>query len=55
MSTAIIVSVVVIAVIAGGLLSLLRSKRTGMPSRDVLDRATRRSRELEAHDKEADR
>ena len=55
MSTAIIVSVVVIAVIAGGVLSLLRSTRTGMPSRDVLDRATRRARELEAHDKEADR
>jgi hypothetical protein len=55
MSTVIIVSVVVMAVIAGGVLSLLRSTRTGMPSRDVLDRAARRARELEAHDKEADR
>lgn len=55
MSTAIIVSLVVIAVIAGGILSLLRSAKTGMPPRDVLDRATRRARELEARDKEADR
>jgi hypothetical protein len=55
MSTAIIVTLVVIAVIAGGILSLLRSTRTGMPSRDVLDRATRRARELDARDKEADR
>ena len=55
MSTAIIVTVVVIAVIAGGVLTLLKSTRTGMPSRDVLDRATRRARELEARDREADR
>lgn len=55
MSTAIIVSVVVIVVLAGGVLSLLRSTRSGMPSRDVLDRATRRARELEARDKESDR
>lgn len=55
MSKAIIVSVIVIAVIAGGVLSLLRSARTGMPARDVLDRATRRARELEARDEEADR
>jgi hypothetical protein len=52
MFTAIVVSVVVIAVIAGGVLGLLKSKRAGMPSRDVLDRAKRRAREL---DKEADR
>jgi hypothetical protein len=52
MSTAIIVSVVVIVVIAGGVLSLLRSTRTGMPSQDVLDRATRRARQLEARDQE---
>ena len=55
MSAAIIVSIVVIIIIAGGLVSLLRSTRTGMPSRDVLDRATRRAREQEARDKESDR
>jgi hypothetical protein len=55
MSTAIIVSIIVVAVIAGGVLSLLRSTRTGMPGRDVLDRATRRARELEARDEDADR
>ena len=55
MFTAIIVSIIVITVIAGGVLSLLRSTRTGMPSRDVLDRATRRARELEVRDEKADR
>ena len=54
MATAIIVSIVVAIVIAGGVFSLLRGTRTGMPSRDVLDRATRRARELEALDKESD-
>ena len=54
MTLAIIVSIVVLAVIAGGIFRLLRSTRTGMPSRDVLDRATRRSRELEARDKDSD-
>ena len=52
MATAIVVSIVVVVVIAGGVFSLLKSTRTGMPSRDVLDRATRRARELEARDKE---
>jgi hypothetical protein len=54
MPTAIIVGIVVLVVIAGGVLSLLRSTRTGMPTRDVLDRAERRERELEASDKESD-
>ncbi len=54
MVTAIIVSIVVAVVIAGGVLSLLKSTRSGMPSREVLDRATRRAQELEARDKESD-
>jgi hypothetical protein len=52
MSTAVIVIVVVIVVIVGGVLTLRSSARTGMPAQDVLDRASRRARELEARDKD---
>ena len=53
MSTAAIVtSVVVIVLIVGGVLSLRASAKTGMPSKDVLDRASRRAREREARDEE---
>jgi hypothetical protein len=51
MRTAIIVILIVLALIVGGLLTLRRSAKTGMPSKDVLDRATRRARELEAQEK----
>jgi hypothetical protein len=51
MSTAAIVIVVVIVLIVGGVLSLRASAKTGMPPPDVLDRATRRARELDAEDK----
>jgi hypothetical protein len=51
MSTAAIVIVVVTVVIVGGVLSLRSSAKTGMPAQDVLDRARRRARELEARDK----
>ena len=51
MSTAAIVIVVVLVVIVGGVLSLRSSARTGMPSQDVLDRASRRARELDAKEK----
>jgi hypothetical protein len=54
MLTAIIVLVVVIAFVAGTILSLRRSAKTGMPSRDVLERATRRARELEAKEKKTE-
>jgi hypothetical protein len=49
--TAIIVFVVVCAFIAGTVLALRRSANQGMPSKDVLERATRRARELEAQEK----
>ena len=45
---------VVIAVIVGGLLTLRRSGRTGMPDEEVLKRAAKRAREQSAKD-EADR
>jgi hypothetical protein len=52
MSTAVIVIVIVGAVLAGTILSLRKSTRTGMPPKDVLDRATRRARELEQQEKD---
>ena len=53
MSTAAIVIVVVMVVIVGGVLSLRSSAKTGMPAKDVLDRASRRTRELDAkHEKD---
>jgi hypothetical protein len=51
-AAAIVTIVVVIVLIAGGVSSLRASAKTGMPSKDVLDRASRRARELEARDKE---
>jgi hypothetical protein len=47
MRTAIVLTVIILALIVGGLLTLRRSARTGMPSRDILERATRRAQELE--------
>ena len=47
-----IIIVVVVVVLAGTLLSLLSSTRTGMPSKDVLERAKRRERELDSREKE---
>jgi hypothetical protein len=46
MSTAAIV--VVLGIIIGGVLALRASARTGMPSKDVLDRATRRAKQLDS-------
>jgi hypothetical protein len=54
MLTAIIVSVVVIGVVVGGIMSLRSSARTGMPSDEVLKRATQHARDLEAQEKAAE-
>jgi hypothetical protein len=43
--------VVVVGFLVGGLLSLRNSTKTGMPSRDVLDRAKTRARELEEQER----
>jgi hypothetical protein len=48
--TAVILGVIVVALIVGTMLSLRSSARSGMPSRDVLERAARRARELESRD-----
>jgi hypothetical protein len=52
MLKSIIIIVLVVAVLGGGLLALKRSGRAGMPSQDVLDRATKRARNLAASEDE---
>jgi hypothetical protein len=54
MLKAIIIIVAVIAVLGGGLLTLRSSRRTGMPSDEVLKRAADRARQQAAKE-EADR
>jgi hypothetical protein len=43
---------VLVALIVGTMMTLRTSARTGMPSRDVLERAKRRARELESDEKD---
>jgi hypothetical protein len=50
MIAALIAIVVVVALVAGVVLSLLKSAKTGMPSQDVLDRATKRAEEQNSRD-----
>jgi len=52
MSTAVIVIIVVLALIVGLVVSLRRSAKTGMPSQDVLERASRRARQLDTEEKD---
>jgi len=42
---------IVTALLAAGLIQLFRSRRSGMPSQEVLDRAAVRERELEARER----
>ena len=51
MTKAIVVFVIVLAFIAGTLFALRSRAKEGMPSKDVLARATRRARELEEQEK----
>jgi hypothetical protein len=51
MTTAIVVFVIVLAFVAGTIFALRSRAKEGMPSKDVLDRATRRARELEEQEK----
>ena len=50
MSTALIAILIVVAIVAGTILTLRRTARQGMPSKDVLERAAQRSREQDARD-----
>ena len=52
MVTAVVLGILVVALIVGTIMTLRSSARTGMPSKDVLDRATRRARELESQEKD---
>jgi FtsZ-interacting cell division protein ZipA len=45
MFKAIIIIIIAVGVILGGLLTLRSSGRAGMPDKDVLERASKRSRE----------
>ena len=47
----VIALIVVLAVLAGGLVGLLRGRRMPLPPQDVLDRVRRREQELEAKEK----
>jgi hypothetical protein len=48
MVTVIVLGVILVALIVGTMMTLRSSAKTGMPSRDVLDRAVRRARKLES-------
>jgi len=50
MLKAVVVLIIVLAVVFGGMLALRSSRRTGMPSEDVLKRATERARQQAAKD-----
>jgi hypothetical protein len=49
---AIIIIVLVVGALVGGLLTLRSSGRAGMPNDEVLKRATKHARELDAADKD---
>lgn len=51
---AIIIIVLVVGALVGGLLTLRSSTRTGMPGADVLNRAQKRARQLDAGEKKDD-
>jgi len=50
MFKALIVILLVIATVVGTILTLRTTAKQGMPSKDVLDRASQRSREQDARD-----
>jgi len=54
MSTALVVFLIVIAIVAGTIVTLKTTARQGLPSKDVMDRAKQRAREQDARD-EAER
>ena len=55
MIKAVIIIVLVVAVLVGGLLTLRRSGRAGMPSAEVLERAAKRAREQAAAEEAEDK
>jgi hypothetical protein len=51
MTKFVVATVIVVALILGGLLGLLRGRRAPMAPPDVLDRVKQRNRELEAQER----
>ena len=49
-----IIIAVVVAMLVGGIMTLLSTRGSGMPGKDVLDRAKRREREQGAKDAKND-
>ena len=49
--SAFIIIVLVVGLLIGGIMTLRSSAKTGMPSKEVLDRATQHARDLAAKDK----
>ena len=45
-----IIIILVVAALIGGLLTLLSTRNSGMPSKDLMDRAKKREREQAAKD-----
>jgi hypothetical protein len=54
MSTAAIVIIIVVGLLVGGIMTLRSSAKTGMPTQDVLDRATRHAKQLDEQEKKDD-
>jgi hypothetical protein len=50
----VIATIVVIALLVGGLVSLLRGRRAPMAAPDVLERVRQRNRELDAQERRED-
>ena len=51
MPAGLVIGLIVVAVVAGTVVSLRTTAKSGMPSKEVLDRAAQRSRELDAREK----
>ena len=54
MTKFVIATIIVIALLVGGLLGLLRGRRTPMASPEVLERVKQRNRELDAQERRED-
>jgi hypothetical protein len=50
MSTALVLFLIVIAIVAGTIVTLRTTARQGLPSKEVMDRARQRTREQDARD-----
>jgi hypothetical protein len=50
MPTALVLFLIVIAIVAGTIVTLRTTSRQGLPSKDVMDRARQRAREQDARD-----